>query len=76
MKKENKYELILDSARELMCKESSSADITVDMIAKNAGIGKGSIYYYFKSKDEIIDEVINVTIRNKLINSSFVGFNR
>ena len=58
MKKENKYELILDSARELMCKESSSADITVDMIAKNAGIGKGSIYYYFKSKDEIIDEVI------------------
>lgn len=33
-------------------------DITVDMIAKNAGIGKGSIYYYFKSKEEIIDAVI------------------
>ena len=35
------------------------ADITVDMIAKQAGIGKGGIYYYFSSKDEIIDAVID-----------------
>ena len=58
MKKE-KYDIILDAARELMCSKGSVADITVDMIAKQAGIGKGSIYYYFSSKDEIIDAVID-----------------
>lgn len=56
--KKDKYDIILNSARELMCSKCSTADITVDMIAKHAGIGKGSIYYYFKSKDEIIDAVI------------------
>ena len=58
MKKE-KYDIILDAARELMCSKGSVANITVDMIAKQAGIGKGSIYYYFSSKDEIIDAVID-----------------
>lgn len=38
--------------------EAPNRDMTVDMIAKNAGIGKGSIYYYFESKEEIIDAVI------------------
>ena len=56
--KKNKSELILDAAKELMCTINSPSEITVDMIAKQAGIGKGSIYYYFKSKDEIIDAVI------------------
>lgn len=55
---ENKVDVILNSAEELMCSIQSGKDITVDMIAKNAGIGKGSIYYYFKSKDEIVDAVI------------------
>ena len=57
--KENKIEIILNSAEELMCAmEFPNRDITVDMIAKNAGIGKGSIYYYFESKEDIIDAVI------------------
>lgn len=57
--KENKIEIILNSAEELMCKmEAPNRDMTVDMIARNAGIGKGSIYYYFDSKEEIIDAVI------------------
>ena len=54
--KENKIDIILNSAEKLMCSmEEPNKDMTVDMIAKNAGIGKGSIYYYFGSKDEIID---------------------
>ncbi len=57
--KEKKIDIILNSAEELMCSmEEPNRDMTVDMIAKNAGIGKGSIYYYFESKDEIIDAVI------------------
>lgn len=56
---ESKIDIILNSAEELMYGISRpNGEITVDMIAKNAGIGKGSIYYYFKSKDEIIDSVI------------------
>lgn len=56
---ESKIDIILNSAEELMYSISRpKGEITVDMIAKNAGIGKGSIYYYFKSKDEIIDSVI------------------
>ncbi|HEZ7987454.1 MAG TPA: TetR/AcrR family transcriptional regulator [Ruminococcus sp.] len=56
---ESKIDIILNSAEELMYGISRpKGEITVDMIAKNAGIGKGSIYYYFKSKDEIIDSVI------------------
>ena len=57
--KTRKYDIILDAAKELMCSKDSVADITMDMIAKQAGIGKGSIYYYFISKDEIIDAVID-----------------
>lgn len=57
MGKINKKDMILDSAEELMFQMSDN-EISVDMIAKNAGIGKGSIYYYFKSKDDIINSVI------------------
>ncbi len=55
---ESKADIILNSAEELMCRTDDPSGITVDMIAKNAGIGKGSIYYYYKSKEEITDAVI------------------
>lgn len=53
----NKRDLILDSMQALLI-ESPTQSISVSDIAKKAGIGKGSIYYYFKSKDEIIEAVI------------------
>lgn len=56
MKKEKKAQ-ILDALEALMS-SVSYRDISVDAIAKQAGIGKGSIYYYFDSKDEILYEVI------------------
>lgn len=55
--KKDKRDLILDSAEELMSVMPDN-DITINHIAKKAGIGKGSIYYYFQSKEEILDEVI------------------
>ena len=55
--KTDKKSLILDSAEQLMTKMTDEEG-TVNLIAKNAGIGKGSVYYYFKSKEEIISEVI------------------
>lgn len=72
----NKTDLILNTTEELMCTMTNPAqDITVDMIAKKAGIGKGSIYYYFKSKEEIIDAVIERSY-SMAINEYFERINK
>jgi len=60
--KQDKKELIFDSLEELM-ETVPYSEISVETIAKNAGIGKGSIYYYFKSKDEILYELIERSYR-------------
>ena len=66
MKKEKeKKNLILDALEQLMC-TVSYGDISVDAIAKQAGIGKGSIYYYFKSKEEILYEVVERSYRRAI----------
>lgn len=52
----NKKDLILDAMLELL-KEKSNASISE--IAKKAGIAKGGIYYYFSSKEEILDSLID-----------------
>ena len=57
MKNQNKRELILDAMQELMS-ASCVSSISVQEIAQKAGIGKGRIYYYFSSKNEIIEAVI------------------
>lgn len=52
----NRKEAILDAARELIDKIGPDK-ITMELIAKRIEMGKASIYYYFKSKEEIISEV-------------------
>jgi AcrR family transcriptional regulator len=56
----DKKELILDAMQKLMTTEKGM-DSSVSDIAKCAGIGKGSIYYYFKSKEEILEALIDRT---------------
>lgn len=57
MQNNTKRERILDAMQELM-RTSSAQAISVSDIAQKAGIGKGSIYYYFSSKNDILDAVI------------------
>ena len=57
MRVNKKKEHILDAAEALMC-GIPDKDISVEMIAGKAGIAKGSIYYYFDSKDDIVNAVI------------------
>lgn len=57
MRVNKKKEHILDAAQALMC-SIPDKDISVEMIAGKAGIAKGSIYYYFDSKDDIVNAVI------------------
>ena len=52
-----KYELILDSLQKLL-ESRNLQTISVSEIAQTAGIGKGSIYYYFPSKDAILDALV------------------
>lgn len=56
-KKSEKYELILDTFWQLML-EKDLEKISVSEIARAAGIAKGGIYYYFSSKEEMLDAMI------------------
>lgn len=60
-----KRELILASMQKLMA-ENKAQSASVNDIAKEAGISKGSIYYYFKSKDDIIEAVLERSYKKVL----------
>ena len=60
-----KYDKILDALQELL-KIRNIQKISVSDIAKHAGIGKGSIYYYFSSKDAIVDSLIERNYKKPL----------
>jgi AcrR family transcriptional regulator len=50
----------------LACKglfiENEINKITIAQIAKTAGIGKGSVYDYFKNKEDVVFEIVNILI--------------
>lgn len=52
-----KYDQILDALQQLLA-DKNIQNISVSDIAAQAGIGKGSIYYYFPSKEAILDALI------------------
>ncbi len=55
--KDGRRKLILKSARSLFL-EKGFNNVTVDEIAKFSELGKGSIYLYFNSKEEIYAQVL------------------
>ena len=71
---EEKRTQILHSAIEIFAQKGLERGKIAD-IAKQAGIGKGTIYEYFKSKDEIFSAIENLFVNDgiaqvdKLINS-------
>ncbi|TCL58940.1 TetR family transcriptional regulator [Kineothrix alysoides] len=52
-----KREIILDAMRELF-KEGKAGSASVSDIARKAGIAKGGLYYYFRSKEEVMDALL------------------
>jgi len=46
------HELILDAAGELL-REFGYKKMTIDELAKHAGLGKGTVYLYFDSKQDV-----------------------
>ncbi len=62
MTKQNKHQVktkILDAAENLFAQKGFDAT-GIDAIAKTAGITKSLIYYYFKSKEEILAELFDI----------------
>ena len=57
MSNTDKYHQILDALQELL-KNKNIQTISVSEIAQTAGIGKGSIYYYFPSKEAIVEALV------------------
>jgi len=53
----DKKEIILDALRNLF-KEGKAGTASVSDIAKEAGIAKGGMYYYFRSKEEVLDALV------------------
>lgn len=59
MDKQNKIKnRIIESARPLFTKYGYS-NVTMDGISREIGISKRTIYEYFKSKEELLDEIID-----------------
>ena len=61
----SKQDKILDALQELL-QNSDIQKISVSDIAEKAGIGKGSIYYYFPSKNAIFAALIERTYQKAL----------
>lgn len=55
----------------LSCKElifkNGIANLTISQIAKTAGVGKGTIYEYFKNKEDIVFEIVNILVQERNI---------
>ena len=65
MKEREKYNRILDSLQGLLT-EKNIQSISVSEIARQAGMGKGRIYYYFPSKDAIVDALVERSYQKPL----------
>ncbi len=57
MQNQMKYNRILNALQQLL-ENKNIQTISVSEIAQTAGIGKGSIYYYFPSKDAILEALV------------------
>jgi len=60
-KQQKKRDIAL-ATKELILQNGIS-HITISQIAKAAGIGKGTVYEYFKNKDEIVFELVEILMQ-------------
>ena len=70
-----KYEQILDALQNLM-ESRSIQSISVSEIAQTAGMGKGSIYYYFPSKDAILQALVERNYEKPLQTAKSLAYQR
>lgn len=64
---------ILDTAEKLFMEKGFGSASTNDII-KELNISRGTLYYYFKTKEDILDEVINRIITNIVSKASSIAY--
>ena len=60
-KEQKKRDIALGAKRLIL--ENGVHNLTIAQLAKAAGIGKGTIYEYFKNKDEIVFELVEIMMQ-------------
>lgn len=65
---------ILDTAEMLFCTKGYSKT-TINDILNEIGIAKGTFYYYFKSKEEVMDAIITRIIDNDIKMAKKIALN-
>lgn len=63
---EEKKELILQAARKVLVEKGYTAT-TISLVAKEAGVSRGLLHYYFKNKEEMLAIVIQNEIDNVIM---------
>jgi AcrR family transcriptional regulator len=58
------YQRVLDAAREVF--GASGADASIEEIAARAGVGVGTVYRRFSSKDGLIDELLRLVLEEMM----------
>lgn len=71
MKTNNKKQELTKIAYKLFLTKGYE-NTSIDEIIKEAGIAKGTYYYYFESKEETLEEVINMMLDNMVIRAKQV----
>lgn len=71
IKKKTKRELILDTAFDLFI-EKGYLDTKIIDISNAAGIGKGTIYEYFESKDNLFYELFKCKVSDSYMDISYL----
>jgi AcrR family transcriptional regulator len=61
------YHRILDAAREVL--GESGADASMEEIATRAGVGVGTVYRRFASKDALVDELLRLALEDVLVDT-------
>jgi AcrR family transcriptional regulator len=56
------YETIVDAAEAIVL-EAGASHMTLDAVAKKAGVSKGGLFYHFPTKDALLEAMINRTVR-------------
>jgi AcrR family transcriptional regulator len=64
--KDERRKLILRAAAKELGLVGSSADFTVNALAQRAGLAKGTVYLYFKSKSAILIELLGDAVEDFL----------
>src|SRR5690606_6336556 len=69
MKKNDKYYSILEAAKKVFAQEGYHG-ASISKIAKEADIGDGTVYLYFKNKEDILIQLFDTAIYHRHVPKS------